>query len=54
MGREIVGPEEGQKVTDITKPWRKKFFEVKIIGKEPPMSQGFWKKPKHGVSIKEK
>jgi len=53
MGRKIIGPEDGAKVQDITKSWRKKFFEVKEIGKEPPLSTGLWKKPIHGLKIKE-
>jgi len=42
-------------VEDITKPWRRQFFECKDIGKEPPINvEGFWKKPEHGIPIKEK
>jgi hypothetical protein len=48
MGREI----DEKKIQDATKPWRKKFFEVREIGKEPPISTGFWKKPVHGIKIK--
>lgn len=35
---------------DVTKPWRRQFFEVKSIGDEPALNtKGFWKKPKHGL-----
>ena len=52
MGGEVKT--EPVKVVDVTKPWRRQFFECKDIGKEPPVNaQGFWKKPEHGFPIKE-
>ena len=37
---------------DVTKPWKRQFFEVKQIGPEPPINAaGFWKKPEHGLKI---
>ena len=49
MGTEI----EKQNRIDITKPWRRQFFECKDKGPEPPINtDGFWKKPEHGIPIK--
>jgi hypothetical protein len=51
MGTEIEKQEPQTK--DITKPWRRQFFECKDKGPEPPINaDGFWKKPEHGIPIK--
>ena len=39
--------------TDVTKPWKKKFFEVKDI-KDDRASRPFIKPAKHGLLDKEK
>ena len=56
MGSEIKETQEpGRRVIDATKPWRRQFFECKDIGPEPPLNAaGFWKKPEHGIPIKER
>lgn len=54
MGTEVE-KEVRKPVEDRTKPWRRQFFDCKEIGKEPPLNPaGFWKKPEHGIPIKEK
>jgi hypothetical protein len=53
MGSKIEKP-PAPKTVDVTKPWRRQFFECKEIGKEPPLNtSGFWKKPVHGLPMKE-
>jgi len=38
---------------DVTKPWKRQFFETRDIGPEPPINaSGFWPKPKHGMKRK--
>ena len=53
MGRKIKLPQgDPPKFPpgDVTKPWKRQFFETKSIGPEPPLNiEGFWKKPKHGL-----
>ena len=40
---------------DVTKPWKRQFFETKEIGPEPPINvSGFWPAPKHGIKRKKK
>ena len=40
---------------DVTKPWKRQFFETKMIGPEPPINAaGFWRTPKHGIYDKVK
>ena len=46
--------EKKPKVSDMTKPHLHKFFECKDIGPTPAVNgAGFWKKPQHGILIKE-
>jgi hypothetical protein len=36
---------------DVTKMWKRQFFETKTIGPEPPINtEGFWRKPTHGIT----
>ena len=45
---------ESKIMQDITKPWKKKFFETKKIADEPPLNvKGFWDKPQPGVNPKD-
>lgn len=40
---------------DVTKPWKRQFFEIRSIGPEPPINaEGFWSRPKHGITVKRK
>lgn len=42
-------------MNDVTKPHLRQFFECKKIGDEPPLNrEGFWRKPEHGVKVKER
>lgn len=53
MGEEIK--KARKLVEDVTKPWRRQFFDCRDIGDEPPLNpHGFWEKPEHGIPIKEK
>jgi hypothetical protein len=52
MGTQV---ENKPPVQNVTKPHLRQFFECKEIGKEPPLNTtGFWKKPEHGIPVKEK
>jgi hypothetical protein len=51
MDREIKKLPPG----DVTKPWKRQFFETRSIGPEPPINaEGFWTRPKHGIPVKRK
>jgi hypothetical protein len=51
MGSAIEKPK--RTVQDVTKPWRRQFFECKDKGPEPPLNaEGFWKRPVHGIPVK--
>ena len=40
---------------DVTKPWKRQFYETKSMGPEPPINaSGFWRTPKHGILDKVK
>ena len=52
MGSEVK--QEKPKAQDVTKPHLRKFFECRDVGPTPPVNgSGFWKKPQHGIPIKE-
>lgn len=53
MGERIE--KEPPRIVDVTKPWKRQFFDCKEIGRTPPLNQeGFWKKPTHGLPVKDK
>lgn len=56
MGTEIEKNEpEKRRAVDVTKPWRRQFFECKEKGPTPAFnSEGFWRKPVHGILTREK
>lgn len=60
MGSEVTkggrpGPDkEPVRVHDATKPWKRQFFECRDAAPEPPFNgAGFWRRPVHGLPVKE-
>jgi hypothetical protein len=46
---------EPVRARDATKPWKRQFFECRDVGPEPAFNgAGFWRRPVHGISVKER